>query len=508
MDKKIKSKVCVVGSGPAGSFIAVKLAEKGINVLLLDEGSDSESKLHLSFIDRTHVEKETIINFGLSKQVGGTSNLWSGRISPLEKNDFNSQSKYLNGWPINFSDLEEYYKKASIFFNINYDDMWGSKLKFENYIPYKFNKTFKEEFEYKKFIWNEPIFNCKKQLESFLKNNNNLRLIKRAKVINIVKYPTSSKIRNLKVVLNNSYNFIVEADYFVLANGGLEIPRLLLNSISSNQIGIGNENDMVGRCLMTHPKANVGQLILKRNFSINNPLTDNFHKSGQILRFGIGSKTITHLNHYIQLDPYLGINLKQYFNIRNYSAKESRFYEDRLSFKYFLKDIGISLLNYRAKIDSKICKYAYKYKIRGFLDQIPYKENRLFLSDSKDRYGLNKICICWSLTNYDKNSFINFINKFKSIISKEKLGILKTNLNDIERWPICGIHSHFIGTTRMGTNPKDSVVDTNLKVHEISNLYISGPSVFPTGGYANPFLTIAAISLRLADHLYSKISKN
>ena len=60
----------------------------------------------------------------------------------------------------------------------------------------------------------------------------------------------------------------------------------------------------------------------------------------------------------------------------------------------------------------------------------------------------------------------------------------------------------------MGIDPKDSVVDPNLKVHTISNLYISGPSVFPTGGYANPFLTISALSLRLADHLYSKVIKN
>jgi len=45
------------------------------------------------------------------------------------------------------------------------------------------------------------------------------------------------------------------------------------------------------------------------------------------------------------------------------------------------------------------------------------------------------------------------------------------------------------------------VVDSNCKVHGVSNLFIAGSSVFPTGGYANPTLTFVALAIRLADHL-------
>ena len=60
---------------------------------------------------------------------------------------------------------------------------------------------------------------------------------------------------------------------------------------------------------------------------------------------------------------------------------------------------------------------------------------------------------------------------------------------------------HLMGTTRMGTSPSDSVVDRDCRVHGYDNLFVAGSSVFPTGGYANPTLTIVALSLRLADTL-------
>jgi choline dehydrogenase-like flavoprotein len=58
-----------------------------------------------------------------------------------------------------------------------------------------------------------------------------------------------------------------------------------------------------------------------------------------------------------------------------------------------------------------------------------------------------------------------------------------------------------LGTTRMGASPTGSVVDRDCRVHDVDNLFIASPSVFPTSSQANPALTIVALSLRLADHL-------
>ena len=64
--------------------------------------------------------------------------------------------------------------------------------------------------------------------------------------------------------------------------------------------------------------------------------------------------------------------------------------------------------------------------------------------------------------------------------------------------------SHHMGTTRMHLDPKQGVVDADLKVHGVSNLYISGSSVFPTYGASNPTVNLVALTVRLAEHLRGK----
>ena len=68
-------------------------------------------------------------------------------------------------------------------------------------------------------------------------------------------------------------------------------------------------------------------------------------------------------------------------------------------------------------------------------------------------------------------------------------------------------NAHHLGTTRMGFSKKNGVVDKNLKVFGLENLFIAGSSTFPTGGHANPTYTIIALSLRLSEFLIKKFKK-
>ena len=85
-----------------------------------------------------------------------------------------------------------------------------------------------------------------------------------------------------------------------------------------------------------------------------------------------------------------------------------------------------------------------------------------------------------------------------------QMGAARLHNRRIYRETIGG--GHTMGTTRMGTAVADSVCDATLRVHGYDNLYLAGSSVFPTGGAANPTLTMAALSFRLGEHVRGRLA--
>ena len=69
------------------------------------------------------------------------------------------------------------------------------------------------------------------------------------------------------------------------------------------------------------------------------------------------------------------------------------------------------------------------------------------------------------------------------------------------------VGGHHIGTARMSDDPREGVVDSQCRTHDVENLYIAGSAVFPTSGSANPTLTIVALAIRIADHLKTTLRR-
>ena len=65
---------------------------------------------------------------------------------------------------------------------------------------------------------------------------------------------------------------------------------------------------------------------------------------------------------------------------------------------------------------------------------------------------------------------------------------------------------HIMGTYRMGTDATSSVVDPVGRAHDHSNLFLIGSGAFPTGGTANPTLTLAALALMTAAEVAKSLS--
>lgn len=96
----------------------------------------------------------------------------------------------------------------------------------------------------------------------------------------------------------------------------------------------------------------------------------------------------------------------------------------------------------------------------------------------------------WNEINDLKNNIINWLGGIP--LADENLDLKEADLGGV---------AHEVGTLRLGEDPSTSVVDPNLKFHGYENLYACDLSVFPTSPAANPSLTLAALAIRLADHL-------
>jgi choline dehydrogenase-like flavoprotein len=133
------------------------------------------------------------------------------------------------------------------------------------------------------------------------------------------------------------------------------------------------------------------------------------------------------------------------------------------------------------------------------LEQAPDPTNRLVLSRDRDALGQNQVEIHWKLNPIDRHTIQRVQTILQQEFSQSNLGHLHTNPDRLTFFKLAG--HHHMGTTRMHTDPKQGVVNADSQVHGVSNLFITGSSVFPTSGYANPTLTIIALAVRLADHI-------
>ncbi len=109
----------------------------------------------------------------------------------------------------------------------------------------------------------------------------------------------------------------------------------------------------------------------------------------------------------------------------------------------------------------------------------------------------------WQLASIGWQSIRRTVEIFGDAVRKAGLGTVISTLGADKHQAAVFGNWHHLGTTRMHRIRLMESWTRTGRVHEMTNLYVAGGSVLPTGGYANPSLTIAALSLRLADHLKS-----
>ncbi len=533
--------ICIIGSGPAGMVLVSELVDSRKSICVLESGIERPTAYGNALRKVESLGEIKIKPSSRERVLGGASTTWGGGSAPMDEIDFYRRS-YLShsfGWPFGLSEMVPFYKRASIYgfpkFEM-FNDVGLEEIRKAGDVMVSLNRI-----EEKIFIAVDPPWNFGEKLR-YVFDKPKIDLYMDATVLDLTSKINSDREKYVawaNVVSSKNAKWKIKAKIFVIAAGGLESVRLLLLSDNLSPNGLGNNHDQVGRYLMNHPKGSFGTLRLNRPIKKLPYFFGYFNRgfagySG--LRLSRDTQNSLGLgNSYIRFEPvfpwtdnsgvfaFLTIvkkvkifinlwkkNQKKIVHLRDYNETPDDDKNDKTSsgsiwwliafFRILININSVANYVFHRLFPSRDLSIK-TIRLRNFMEMEPRWENRMTLSSNIDSNGKRRILVNINTSPLDRKSLVVLHKIFNEEIKKIDLGILESNLENENPWPINFDASHHLGGTRMGDDPKTSVVNKDLRVHDVSNLYISSGSVFPTSGCANPTYTICALSVRLADTL-------
>ena len=536
-----RADVCVVGAGPAGALVASQLASDGQKIVVLEAGprfdrSNREQQMEQAIRPGDHGsvwemggdrdafsasgERYYPLNVSRVKGVGGSTLHWQGMVMRLHPSDFDGGHDTDDpAWPISYDDLRPYYADAERALGVagDADNPFApprdGAYPLPGFPPSYSDSLFAEACERLGITMHsvpnarnsEPYDGrgpcvgygtCQPVCPSGAKYDASVhiedaeaegtRVIDRAPVQRL-ETGSDGRVEAAVYATPDGTEHRQTAREFVIAAGGVETPRLLLLSASDDYPdGLANSSGLVGHYFMDHLFAGAGGT-LDRETRQNHVgfLTSECHQfyddPGQAVERVADGETVV-----AATDEALSPLKLEFLNYAGPSPVELALSGE---------EWGDTLLSSLRE------SYGNSIAMGGLVGQPPRKENRVTLDTSTtDDHGNPVPDIQWSWGERLERS-VGRANEIQHAVLSE-LGV------DIS-WTVgpadTGPAYHHMGTTRMGTDPAESVVNPQLRAHDVTNLSIASSSVFVSAGSMNPTLTIAALALKCADHVSERL---
>jgi choline dehydrogenase-like flavoprotein len=514
----IEADICIIGSGPAGATLAIELAATKLRVVMVESGglerdAEADSLNEIESVGWPRVEDQWIVR---NRILGGSSHTWRGKCAPFDDIDYEVRDWVPHsGWPLRPSDLTHYLERSSSHMGLGAGsgytglDFWKiANRKSETptfnqrlLVPYfwQFTKDKYSPFDYMRFG---------KRLTRG--DAGNATIFLHATVVHINADDVGASVQSAEVRGRDGRLRTIKAPLIVLCAGGIENARLLLSSNRQFPSGLGNQNDLVGRFLMDHPRGAVGTFNPETSdealdwFGLYNvktkygshryrhglQLSPEYQRTHKLLNCAVfleerltdddpWSATIRLLRHQGTL-PRDAINI-----VSNVDAMAKGIYQ------YYVKKKGLTR------------KYE-RIELLGIVEQLPDPNSRITLSDRKDVCGTPLAKIDWKVSGLEQETM-----RVTARLVTSEFARLGQEPPELENWVMEGKGfptnirdvAHPTGTTRMSNIASQGVVDVNCEVHGVRGLFVMGSSLFPTASHANPTQMIAALAIRLADLL-------
>lgn len=504
--------IIIIGSGAGGATMAYKLADTGKKILVIERGDyvpiekenwDSVEVFGKNRYTTTEIwldKDDNDFRPGMHYNVGGNTKFYGAALFRLREEDF-GEIQHFGGvspaWPIKYQYLQPYYLEAEKLFHVHgkrgsdptepFDSEPYPELPLPN--EPRIQEVFDELKNYGLHPFELPVgvnfkphptANAPYTLDRFdgfpdaseRKGDAHLSVLAKALEFPNVELMTNAKVTKLNtdesgtrisevIVEHDGGLKMLSANTFILSAGAINSAALLLKSADGKfPNGLANSSDQVGRNYMFHQNTALVALYTEENNS----------------KFG---KTF-------------GVN---------------DFYHANRGFQYPLGHIQMlgKSDEHQIAADSPVPAPGFTFELMAkhavdfwlTSEDLPDPENRITLQNGQ-------IKVSYTPNNQQghhllKEEFVKALKHsgnfhsffFKGIYFSKGIGLASP--------------AHQNGTTKMGTDPSTSVVDTYCKTHDLENLYIVDGGFFVSSGAVNPALTIIAMALRVGDHLKNTV---
>lgn len=475
----LRTDVAIIGGGASGLTLASRLDRE---VIVIEGGAlhpNPERDVNFAF----ETSGLPLNNISLRRRlVGGAGALWSGRCAPLDPVDFLAKPwAHHAGWPVSYAEIEPFLADALGVLDLppvhiavdRHVSRAGKALELENGLEPQMWQFVRSERHRGLHLGRLFIDVFEQERKSLLTESDAIRMVSDGnRVVAVVCRDRSG--RDITVLANE----------FVLACGCVEASRFLLQNRADCAELLAPVDRWLGRGFQQHLLIDAGPVVTGFGKALRlQKLLNNFR-----WRNGEGYET--------------GIRLCEEAIIKNKILAGSAciVYKDNGRFDFFNKSSKlISRLNGRENYYLRP-----KINVEFSIEQVVDQNNRISLGSRVDANGQRSALVHWAIDDLELRTARKMSEYFSRLLTRENLGhFAPLTANEAVRTRPMRDSLHHLGGTMMSDDTSGGVVDMNLKVHGTANLSIVGGSVFPSGGHANPTLTIMALALRLAERLNS-----
>ena len=534
-DGVIETDICVIGAGPAGISFAREFIGLPIRVTLLESGrfeyDEKVQQLGQGDLDSYYLDKGAIAR-GRRRQFGGTSNLWCyttepgdarlyARSVPPEAIDLAPRADQPSlCWPLSLDELDPFFRRAQSVWNsgpFDYDvNTWATDLARPLDTPSALATH---------ICQHGPADVFSLGYRDDLLSAPNIDVYLGCTGLALESDDTAGRARSLRVARGDGKTFSVAAKVYVVAGGGVENVQLLLLSEMTRPGAVGNQHDNVGRYVTSHPEFRMGAIVPSRREVFDEIALYDIRWVGRHMVSGFLTiaedvkRSEKLLNMSVALVPRgPGFGTEAHRALASVSGPIQRREmptQISASIRSILsspQDAADALLRMRGQYEEfrggwsgpDVDRQQFKaIELWAAPEQSAERDNKITLVDERDWLGRKQVKLDWRWSQSDRDNIERSVGIFSSQIEAAGLGSFRRLFKSEgpARPRLKGLH-HPMGGTRMHVDPRFGVVDETCLVHGLANVYVAGSSVFPTGlGYANPTLTLLALTLRLADHV-------